>query len=895
MAAPYSSHSHGRRPARGRSGHDGRRREYQAYDYGEYGATPYGASPSLSPSPTLGGDPRQSPDHLSGGGSAQHHHPSRRYAQRNDSSGSVGSDGKPDASPYSGEATPQSRAARNTARLRSHARVVQAAGRFSSGVVVRDLDQESGFRNNTPRRHGSLGDAYVASLPPGKTLGDAQRHDPSDDGDGSGGDDDDGDDGPGARDSDGIGDGVLGDDGGRGTEPAASGHTDRTVRVGGAREQGNHLRRDSTASSGRTSDGDGGMRSRDLSGESLGHHQRDSVDGTDAAEQAYEHPLPTRLTGFLRKKGGGGSKLGRHSWKRRYFVLAGTRLAYFGKAGDPKPKGIIKLRGAALRTGRHRKYDNYFEIGVHPQPGGRIYPLVADTVEEMREWMRSISWVARFGPIPSDDNEHAYSRSTRSPSFDTRGVALAAAMGEADASGSGPGSSTPVHPADGMFGNGIDPADADDDGDGGDDFDGDGTDGEGVGGSRDGGGDSHGTGNEQGSESDGGHASTDDPDGADGGYQARHPHPTTMDAMGNGVQSQHQPPGSNGGGSQQPAPSTAVAERGIAFRPNGNNTAARSKRRIHVSKSPLNRDHSGRATPPAATTAPAAPASTVPPPPAAGAPNTQRSPRGQLPHLSERGAYNPSPLSATSSLPEMPDIGEPDISFTAFKRGGSAGDSAAGDGEVTRPATDVHQPRADDSMRGTEGSLSGAGADASTAATAATAGAVVRVGNTGGGAFSPARKGTGETIADATPAPAANRGVSTGAGAGAGAGTTAVVQQSPPVLPPSPSMPTASRRRNRGRGSPDASAARANAQLRARLAAANCAISKLHLEVGVGGPLRSSLCMHATFLTSQLCVAAGVALPCDVSSDRGLAKPMAIGVGSDSAGGNTISESTYSQ
>lgn len=113
--------------------------------------------------------------------------------------------------------------------------------------------------------------------------------------------------------------------------------------------------------------------------------------------------VATRTSGFLRKKGGGISKLGRHSWKRRWFVLAGTRLAYFGKQTDTKtkvsvlschearsacrlspvavafadlslthttqhashagsPQGIINLEGAQVRTGRHRKYEFYFEV-----------------------------------------------------------------------------------------------------------------------------------------------------------------------------------------------------------------------------------------------------------------------------------------------------------------------------------------------------------------------------------------------------------------------------------------------------------------------------------------------------------------------------------------------------
>ena len=61
------------------------------------------------------------------------------------------------------------------ARMGVYAQAVTAANRMAAGVVVHDLDRTSdaqGFRNSTPRRFGSRGPAYEATLPPGTTLPD---------------------------------------------------------------------------------------------------------------------------------------------------------------------------------------------------------------------------------------------------------------------------------------------------------------------------------------------------------------------------------------------------------------------------------------------------------------------------------------------------------------------------------------------------------------------------------------------------------------------------------------------------------------------------------------------------------------------------------------------------
>ena len=69
---------------------------------------------------------------------------------------------------------------------------------------------------------------------------------------------------------------------------------------------------------------------------------------------AAEEPV---LQGYVYKRGGGTSFLGRSTWKRRYFVLAGARLAYYKakdhyrrQPGTPL-KAAIDLHHASVRTG----------------------------------------------------------------------------------------------------------------------------------------------------------------------------------------------------------------------------------------------------------------------------------------------------------------------------------------------------------------------------------------------------------------------------------------------------------------------------------------------------------------------------------------------------------------
>ena len=103
------------------------------------------------------------------------------------------------------------------------------------------------------------------------------------------------------------------------------------------------------------------------------------------------------------KKGQGTSLVGRHSWKKRWFLIKGQSLFYFVAPNDPTPKvqaqcrrgrgrpgsgasavwvaclvvtwwyvfwgvlqGMINLTGAEIHSGSHHKHDHYFEVRKRP-------------------------------------------------------------------------------------------------------------------------------------------------------------------------------------------------------------------------------------------------------------------------------------------------------------------------------------------------------------------------------------------------------------------------------------------------------------------------------------------------------------------------------------------------
>ena len=63
-------------------------------------------------------------------------------------------------------------------------------------------------------------------------------------------------------------------------------------------------------------------------------------------EHQYSKGQPIYKEGWIKKKGGGSRKKGRHNWKNRWFALRGLDLAYYkseATAKKDKAKGLIPL------------------------------------------------------------------------------------------------------------------------------------------------------------------------------------------------------------------------------------------------------------------------------------------------------------------------------------------------------------------------------------------------------------------------------------------------------------------------------------------------------------------------------------------------------------------------
>ena len=74
-------------------------------------------------------------------------------------------------------------------------------------------------------------------------------------------------------------------------------------------------------------------------------------------------------------------------WRKRYFVLKGTKL-YYAKNRGEAPHGVIDLKGCfSLKSAEDAaKKPNCFEIGV---PDGTYY-MYAETEREQDDWMSKI-------------------------------------------------------------------------------------------------------------------------------------------------------------------------------------------------------------------------------------------------------------------------------------------------------------------------------------------------------------------------------------------------------------------------------------------------------------------------------------------------------------------------
>jgi len=97
---------------------------------------------------------------------------------------------------------------------------------------------------------------------------------------------------------------------------------------------------------------------------------------------------PHDKDGFLTKQGGAIK-----TWKRRWFVLKGSKLWYFKSRTDTSAKGFIELEATTLvrdESANNKKKKTMFSIQARGLKGRRVFMMYADTQQESAEWIEAI-------------------------------------------------------------------------------------------------------------------------------------------------------------------------------------------------------------------------------------------------------------------------------------------------------------------------------------------------------------------------------------------------------------------------------------------------------------------------------------------------------------------------
>nr|XP_060505802.1 pleckstrin homology domain-containing family A member 4 [Panthera onca] len=110
--------------------------------------------------------------------------------------------------------------------------------------------------------------------------------------------------------------------------------------------------------------------------------------------------LPVHIRGWLHKQDSSGLRL----WKRRWFVLSGHCLFYYKDSREESVLGSVLLPSYSIRPDgpgapRGRRFTFTAE-----HPGMRTYVLAADTLEDLRGWLRALGRASR---AEGDDYEGA--------------------------------------------------------------------------------------------------------------------------------------------------------------------------------------------------------------------------------------------------------------------------------------------------------------------------------------------------------------------------------------------------------------------------------------------------------------------------------------------------------
>jgi len=96
---------------------------------------------------------------------------------------------------------------------------------------------------------------------------------------------------------------------------------------------------------------------------------------------------PHDFEGYLTKQGGAIK-----TWKRRWFVLKGTKLWYFKGKTDLSAKGFIELEATTLvrDESANKKKKTMFSIQARGLKGRRVFMMYPDTQQETTAWIEAI-------------------------------------------------------------------------------------------------------------------------------------------------------------------------------------------------------------------------------------------------------------------------------------------------------------------------------------------------------------------------------------------------------------------------------------------------------------------------------------------------------------------------
>ncbi|ETV70846.1 hypothetical protein H257_13626 [Aphanomyces astaci] len=113
--------------------------------------------------------------------------------------------------------------------------------------------------------------------------------------------------------------------------------------------------------------------------------------------------------GWLYKKGGGTSKLGRRSWHRRWCCIERKILFIYNNRHDRHARNTIPLERAEVRVIANPKRHHYFEI--HHSFSNTTFKFAALTAQDLQEWVDKVDVAsAPPGPPPSSPSKVGPSR-----------------------------------------------------------------------------------------------------------------------------------------------------------------------------------------------------------------------------------------------------------------------------------------------------------------------------------------------------------------------------------------------------------------------------------------------------------------------------------------------------